>query len=83
MILQRYFAENIIIKYITQATTSPLMVACLNKRIIVTRDNGDVESNSDKLYYEDMPPLEDCSEDELSLPIEKSLVIRCNTLGSG
>jgi hypothetical protein len=70
-------------KYITQATTSPLMVACPNKRIMVTRDNGDVDSNNDKLYYEDMPPLEDCSEDELALPIKESLVIRCNTSGLG
>jgi hypothetical protein len=42
----------------------------------VTRGNGDVESESHKSYYEDMPPLEDCTEDELGLPIAESLVIR-------
>jgi hypothetical protein len=49
---------------------------CSNKRIVVTRGNGDVESESHKSYYEDMPPLEDCTEDELGLPIAESLVIR-------
>jgi hypothetical protein len=41
------------------------------------RDNGDVESKSDKLNCEDMPPLRDCTKDELALPGEESLVIRC------
>jgi hypothetical protein len=40
------------------------------------RDNGDVESESDKLDCKDMPPLENCTEDELTLLIEESMVIR-------
>jgi len=49
---------------------------CPNKRIMMMRDNGDVESESDKSHCEDMQSLEDCSKDELTLPIEESLVIR-------
>jgi hypothetical protein len=43
---------------------------------MVMRDNGDLESKSEKSNCEDMPPLEDCTEDELPLPVEESLVIR-------
>jgi hypothetical protein len=43
---------------------------------MVIKDNGDVESNSGKSDCEDMPSLEDCFEDQLALPIEKSLVIK-------
>jgi hypothetical protein len=39
---------------------------------MVMRGNGDVESKSDKSDREDMPPLEDCSEDELALLVEES-----------
>jgi hypothetical protein len=34
---------------------------------MVTRDNGDVESKSNKSDCKD--PLEDCTKDELALPI--------------
>jgi len=40
------------------------------------RDNGDMESESDRSDYEGMPPLEDSDGDELALPVEESLVIR-------
>ena len=40
------------------------------------RDDGDMESESDKSDYEGMPPLEDIDEDELALPVAGSLVIR-------
>jgi hypothetical protein len=40
------------------------------------RDNGDVESESDKLDCKDLPLFEDCTEDELTLPVEESMVIR-------
>ena len=44
---------------------------------MMMRDNGDVESESDKSHCEDMQSLEDCSKDELTLPIEEFLVKRC------
>ena len=40
-------------------------------------DNGDVEFESEKSDCEDMPSLKECNEDEVALPIEKSLVVRC------
>jgi hypothetical protein len=40
------------------------------------RDNGDIESESDKSDCEDMSPLKDNDGDELALPVEESLVIR-------
>ena len=43
----------------------------------MTRDNDDMESKSDKSNCEYMPPLKNCTKDELTLPIKKSLVIRC------
>ena len=49
---------------------------CPNKRIMMIRDNGDVESESDSSDCEGMPPLEDSDGDELALPVEESLVIR-------
>ena len=49
---------------------------CPNKRIMMIRDDGDMESESDKSDYEGMPPLEDIDEDELALPVAGSLVIR-------
>ena len=49
---------------------------CPNKRIMMIRDNGDVESESDRSDCEGMPPLEDSDGDELALPVEESLVIR-------
>ena len=40
------------------------------------RDNSDGESESDKSDCKDMPSLEDCTEEELTLPVEESMVIR-------
>jgi hypothetical protein len=49
---------------------------CPNKRIMMIRDNGDMESESDTSDCEGMPPLEDSDGDELALPVGESLVIR-------
>jgi len=49
---------------------------CPNKRIMMIRDNDDMESESDRSDYEGMPPLEDSDGDELALPVGESLVIR-------
>jgi len=49
---------------------------CPNKRIMMIRDNGDMESESDRSDCEGMPPLEDSDGDELALPVGESLVIR-------
>jgi len=43
---------------------------------MVMKDNGDVEFESDILDCEDMLPLKDCTEDEVVLPVEESLIIR-------
>jgi len=44
---------------------------------MLTRDNGDVESESDKFKSEEMPTLVDCSDDEIAYPVEgEALVIR-------
>ena len=43
---------------------------------MMIRDEGDMESESDKSDCEGMPPLEDIDEDELALPVAGSLVIR-------
>ena len=40
------------------------------------RDNGDMESESDRSDCEGMPPLEDSDGDELALSVWESLVIR-------
>jgi len=47
-----------------------------NKRIMMIRDNGDIESESDRSDCEGMPSLEDSDGDELALLVEDSLVIR-------
>ena len=52
------------------------ILECPNKRIIMIRDNGDIESESDKSDCEGMSPLKDNDGDELALPVEESLVIR-------
>ena len=49
---------------------------CPNKRIMMIRDDGHMESESDKFDCEGMPPLEDSDGDELALPVAESLVIR-------
>jgi hypothetical protein len=44
---------------------------------MLTRDNGEVESESDKSKSEEMPPLVDCSDEEIAYPVEgEALVIR-------
>jgi hypothetical protein len=43
---------------------------------MMIRDDGDMESESDRSDCEGMPPLEDIDEDELALPVAESLVIR-------
>ena len=40
------------------------------------KDDGDMESESDRSDCEGMPPLEDSDEDDLALPVAESLVIR-------
>jgi hypothetical protein len=37
---------------------------------MLTRDNEDVESESDKFKNEEMPTLVDCSDDEIAYPVE-------------
>jgi hypothetical protein len=37
---------------------------------MLTRDNGDVESESDKSKSEEMPPLVDCNDEEIAYPVE-------------
>jgi len=45
--------------------------------VILTRDNGEVKSESDKSESEEMPPLVDCTDGEIAYPVEgKALVIR-------
>jgi hypothetical protein len=43
---------------------------------MMIRDNGVMESESDRSDYEGMPPLKDSDGDELALPVGESLVIR-------
>jgi hypothetical protein len=43
---------------------------------MLTRDNGEVESESEKSESEEMPPLVDCSDEEIAYPVEgEALVI--------
>jgi len=50
---------------------------CPNRRVMLTRDNGEVESKNDKSKSEEMPPLVDCSDEEIAYPVDgKALVIR-------
>jgi len=53
------------------------------KKIMMIRDNGDIEYESEKSDCEGMPPLEDSDGDELALPVEKFLVVKANTSCSG
>jgi hypothetical protein len=43
---------------------------CPNKRIMVIRDNEDVEPESDIIDCKDMPPLKDCIDEEIACPVE-------------
>jgi hypothetical protein len=44
---------------------------------MLTRDNEEVESENDKSESEEMPPLVDCSDEEIAYPVEgEALVIR-------
>jgi hypothetical protein len=50
---------------------------CPNRRVMLTRDNEEVEYESDKSKSEEMPPLVDCSDEEIAYPVEgEALVIR-------
>ena len=48
---------------------------CPNQKVMLTRDNGEVESNSDKSRNEEMPPLVDCSDKEIVYPIEGEALV--------
>jgi len=43
------------------------LAECPDKRIMMSRDNSDIKSESDRFDYEGMPPLEDSDMDELAL----------------
>jgi len=44
---------------------------------MLTRNNGEVESENDKSESEEIPPLVDCSDEEIAYPVEwRPLVIR-------
>jgi hypothetical protein len=50
---------------------------CPNRRVMLRRDNGEVEYESDKSESEKMPPLVDCSDEKIAYPVEgEALVIR-------
>ena len=50
---------------------------CPNERVMLTRDNREVEFESNKSESEEMPPLMDCSDEEIAYPVEEeALVIR-------
>jgi hypothetical protein len=50
---------------------------CPNRRVMLTRDNGEVEYESYKSESEEIPLLEDCSDEEIAYFVEgKTLVIR-------
>jgi hypothetical protein len=40
-----------------------------NKRIMMMRGNDDMQSKNDKSNCEDIPPLKNCTKDELTLPV--------------
>jgi hypothetical protein len=52
------------------------LAECPDKRIMMSRDNSDIKSESDRFDCEGMPPLEDSDMDELALLVVESLVIR-------
>jgi len=39
---------------------------CPNRRVMLTRGNEEVESESDRSKSEDMPHLKDCSDEEIA-----------------
>jgi hypothetical protein len=47
----------------------------LNRRIMLTRDNGEAGSESDKSESEEMPPLVDCSDEEITFPVEREALV--------
>jgi len=54
-----------------------ILSQCPNRRVMLTRDNGEVEYESDKSESEEMPPLVDCSDEKIAYPVEgEALVIR-------
>jgi len=51
---------------------------CSNRRVMLTRDNEEVEFESDKSESKEMPPLVDCIDEEIAYLIEgEALLIRC------
>jgi hypothetical protein len=44
---------------------------CQNRRVMLTIDNEEVESKSDRCESEEMPPLEDCSDGKIAYPIDE------------
>ena len=50
---------------------------CPNRIVMLTRDNREVESESDKSKSEEIPPLMDCSDEKITYFVKgESLVIR-------
>jgi len=49
---------------------------CPNKKIMVIREHGDIESESDKFKEDEMPPLEDCSNIEYLVDREALMIWR-------
>ena len=48
---------------------------CPNKRVVILRENGEVELDSEGEIEDDMPPLEDVSDDEYP-EVGQTLVVR-------
>jgi len=48
---------------------------CPNRRVMLTRDNGEVEFESDKSESEEMPPLVDCSDEKIAYPVEGEVLV--------
>ena len=48
---------------------------CPNKRVMILKENGEVESDSEGEIEDDMPPLEDVSDGEYS-EVGQALVVR-------
>jgi hypothetical protein len=65
------------IKYFKWLGKGHIASQCPNRRVMLTRDNEKVEYESDKSKSEEMPPLVDCSDEEIVYPVEgEALVIR-------
>jgi hypothetical protein len=50
---------------------------CPNRRVMLIRDNGEVEFECDKYESEEMPPLADCSDEKIAYLVKgEALIIR-------